>query len=338
MRMAPCAFVLLLATGAPARAHDVPAAEMTAAAQAFLASLSPELRARAVHPLTDAERENWAYVPRRRAGVFLRDLGPAAHERLQALLRTALSARGHALAGAIVALEPVLGALEGSSRRDPGLYAVTVFGAPAPDGSWGWRFEGHHLSLNFTIVEGRYAAGTPAFYGANPAGLRPGRRGSGPRVFPEEEDLARELLQSLDAEQRRAAVIAVRAPADIVTADSRRALLDKPAGLPAGAMTPAQSDRLLALLRTHVFRQHETSAGSELQKIMDAGWEQVHFAWAGPAEPGEPHYYRIHGPTFVVEYDNVQDGGDHVHSVWRDFEGDFGRDLLREHYAEAHGR
>ena len=266
----------------------------------------------------------------------MRDVPAEARAAVEALLRSGLSARGHALAETIQSLEDVLRAMEGAAHRDPGLYAITVFGSPGPTGAWGWRFEGHHLSLNFVVIDGRYASGTPAFFGANPAGLREGR-GTGQRPYAEEEDLARGFLGLLDPDQRSRAVISDRAPHDIVTGDSRRArLYEGDKGLPVAALTVGQQDHLLALLRTHVFRHREEIAGAELQAIMDAGWERVHFAWAGSTEPGKPHYYRIQGPTFIVEYDNVQNGGDHVHSVWRDFDGDFGRDLLSEHHQQAH--
>lgn len=333
-----CALSLaLVLPPAPAFAHNVPVPEMTTAAQSLLAALPPSLRDRAVYPLESPERENWGFVPRSRNGLLMRDVPTAARPAVEALLRSGLSARGHALAESIIALEDVLRELEGAAHRDPGLYAVTVFGTPSPNGTWGWRFEGHHLSLNFVIIDGRYAAGTPAFFGANPAGTRTGR-GSGARPYAEEESLARGLLGLLTPDQRSRAVISDRAPYDIVTGDSRRArLYEADQGLAVADLTPEQRDHLLALLRTHVFRHREAIAGAELQAIMDAGWERVRFAWAGRTEPGQPHYYRIQGPTFIVEYDNVQNGGDHVHSVWRDFEGDFGRDVLAEHHARAHG-
>lgn len=320
------------------RAHaPVAVPEMTTAARVLIDALPDPLRAKLIYPLESPERENWGFVPRSRNGLLLRELPESAKPALDALLRTGLSTRGHALAESIIALENVLRALEGAARRDPGLYAVTVFGNPAPTGAWGWRFEGHHLSLNFVIIDGHYAGSTPSFFGANPSGHKPGR-GTGHQPFAEEERLARELLATLTPAQQRQAIVSGEAPYDILTGDSRRArIFESDQGIAVADLTEPQRDLLLALLRTQVFRHREDVAGAELQAIMDAGWERVRFVWAGPTEPKQPHYYRIQGPTFVVEYDNVQNEADHVHSVWREYDGDFGRDLLAEHRARAHG-
>lgn len=335
MRSYLCACIgLLLVTPAFANTHP-PVAAMAASAQAFLASLSDDLRARAVFPLVSEERENFHFIPRNRLGVNFKDLSPAQRNLAEELLRAGLSARSLSQVDAIIALELVLREIEGRDHRDPGLYYFSVFGTPSPTGDWGWRFEGHHLSINFSIADGRHIAATPSFFGSNPAELRSGPR-KGARIFTDEEDLARDLIQSFNTEQRAIAIFSNTAPRDIFTGANRRVSPLEPAGLPTTGMTRAQGDRLLALLRLFVYRHRDEIAQIDLKKIMDAGWENVHFAWAGSLERGEPHYYRIQGPTFVVEYDNTQNNANHVHSVWRDFEGDFGRDILREHYARDH--
>ncbi len=335
MRRIPlvCLVVALVWIAYPLRGHDT-ARAMSEAASSFLAGLTDAQRARGLFPLPDAERENWHFVPRSRKGIPLKEMSDPQRQRAHALLAAGLSQRGHVTASAIIELEKVLRVLEGD-HRDAGLYFFTIFGEPAPAGTWGWRVEGHHLSINFTIVEGRHVAATPSFFGANPAHVRSGER-SGQRVLAEEEDLARQLVLSLDDAQRKLAVISERAPRDIVTGADRQAKLGKPEGLPVSQMNGTQKEALLELLKLYVYRHRELVAAKDMEKIVAAGLDRVHFAWAGGLAKGEGHYYRIHGPTFVVEYDNTQNRANHIHTVWRDFEGDFGRDVLREHYERDH--
>lgn len=335
MRFTPCLLALLVSVASPCLHAQTPAAEMTTAAESFLGSLDPAHRARAVFPLASEERENFHYIPRERLGLPLKDMNARQRTLASALLRAGLSSRSISQIDAIIALELVLREMEQDSvRRDPEKYFVSIFGTPSAVGNWGWRFEGHHVSVNFTVAGGK-VSGTPSFLGSNPAELRSGPQ-SGQRVFTDEEDIARELVKSLDDSQRSTAIIAGSAPREIFTAANRKVDPLSPAGLPTTRLTRQQSDRLMTLLRTFVFRHREGIAEQDLKDIMDAGWDRVHFAWAGGFEKGEPHYYRIQGPTFVIEYDNVQNGANHVHSVWRDFEGDFGRDLLGEHYQRDH--
>lgn len=317
-----------------ARAHE-PVAEMTTAARQWLDALTPEQRKTAVYPLADAERENWYYIPKARAGVTLKSMTEPQQVLARALLRSGLSQRGYAKAEAIIALENILRELEKADHRDPTLYYVTIFGTPAPDQSWGWRFEGHHVSLNFTIIGGHHVAVTPTFFGSNP-----GRVLSGPhkdaRALADEEDLGRALVLAFPPEQRAKVIFTTDAPREIITKNDHTVSPLAPAGVPVAQMTPAQSAQLLALLKVFATNYRAELAEQELAKIMAAGWDKVYFAWAGSVEPGQPHYYRIQGPTFVIEYDNVQNKANHIHTVWRDFNGDFGRNLLREHYEAAH--
>lgn len=336
--MAP-AFRLLLTLALPVtplavHAQDA-AAGMAAAATAWLQSLEPAKREQAAFPIDAAERENWHYVPRSRTGVRLGAMTGAQRDLARKLLAAGLSERGRLQVEAIVALENVLAEMEGSNRRDPLLYYFTVFGPPGPDQPWGWRVEGHHLSLNFTLAAGRIAA-TPLFFGADPAEVRLDHPQQGRRALAQEEDLGRALVQSLDAGQRKAAVIATRAPSDIITGADRAVQPLEPAGLAFAQMTPEQQAQLRALVEVYAHRLGPELAGTELQKIATRGWDRVHFAWAGGLEPGEGHYYRIQGPAFVIEYDNTQDNANHIHTTWRKFDGDFGRDLLREHYQRGH--
>lgn len=328
-----CALLAALVFSAPLAAHDHAGPAMTDAAQQFLAALSPAQRATAVHPFNDQERENWHYVPRSRRGVPLRTLTGRQHALALALPRSVLSTRGAAEADAIIALEQVLRDLEGSSRRDPGLYFVTLFGDPGRV-PWAWRFEGHHLSLNVTVVDERHTVVTPTFFGANPAHVGTGPL-RGQRTLAAEEDIARQLVVSLDAEQRDAAIIAPQAPREIVTRNDPQVEPLRPAGLSAARLTPEQRNRLEALLQVYLGR-YRNEISEALRQRFAADLDQIHFAWAGGLEPGEGHYYRLQGAAFLIEYDNTQNGANHIHTTFRDFSRDFGRDLLREHYEQSH--
>jgi hypothetical protein len=250
------------------------------------------------------------------------------------LLASGLSQRGQSKALTIMSLEQVLQDLEGPDRRfprDPELYFVSIFGTPGPKATWGWRVEGHHLALNFTIVNGAFVSGTPSFMGSNPAEIRSGPR-LGLRALAAEEDLGRELIQSLNATQRKTAIFAEKAPADIITGAVRKASPLDQVGLAANDLSADQLVVLKRVIEEYVRRNRPELANADLVKIQDAGYNKVYFAWAGGLEKGDPHYYRVQGPTFLLEYDSTQNEANHVHAVWRDFNGDFGEDLLRKHY------
>jgi hypothetical protein len=322
--------------GAGARPSS-PGPRMAEAARSFLSALTPEQRARAVFPFDADERLNWHYIPRPRKGLSFKEMDTPQRERAHAFLHAALSQQGYLKATTIMSLEEILRALEGGRgpARDPELYFFSFFGEPSEKETWGWRVEGHHLSLNVTVVQGRLIASTPQFFGANPAEVKEGPR-RGLRALPAEEDLARALLHSLTPEQRAQAVIATDAPREIITGASRRAQIGEAKGLAVGEMTDKQRATFTALLRVYVEAMPQAIADERLARLRKAGMEKIRFAWAGGAERGQPHYYRIQGPTFLVEYDNTQDNANHIHTVWRDFHGDFGEDLLREHYRAYH--
>lgn len=305
------------------------------AARAWLDALTPAQRLQAVYPLGDDERENWHFVPKDRAGVSLRDMTAAQIEQAEALVRAGLSERGAATTEAIIGLETVLFEMSGAAYRDPKRYFFTVFGDPTPTGTWGWRLEGHHLSLNFTLVDGHPVAVTPVFMGSNPAEVRQGSA-KGLRVLGPEEDLARALVTGLPPTLQAQALMAGGVPRDIVTGNQRMVVAAAPVGLSWSEFPRGAQESLQALVGHYAHRYRSEIARETLARIEETGWEQVYFAWAGGLAPGEAHYYRIQGPTFIVEYDNVQNGANHVHTVWRDFEGDFGRDLLREHHESSH--
>ncbi len=331
---------LLLVSFLSALAHDnrSPGEEMATAATAWLKSLEAPQRAVATYALSDAERENWHFVPKARNGLPLKEMNPAQRQLARNLVAAGLSQRGLLTSDAIIALEDVLFTMEGAARRDRGLYYFTVFGTPDDHGTWGWRIEGHHLSVNFLIADGTKVSVTPMFFGSNPAEVRVEHAQKGRRALAPEEDLGRALVKSLSDEQRRIALIATQAPADILTGNDRQAKLAAPTGLSYEKMTPAQQAQLRALVEVYAGRLRPELAAAELQKIGDRGWNNLHFAWAGGLERGDAHYYRIHSPDFVIEYDNTQNGANHIHTTWRDFRGDFGRDLLKEHILESHAQ
>src|SRR5262245_345061 len=310
---------------------------MAGAASAFLASLPADGRKRVTFAFDDKERMNWHYVPRRREGLAFKDMPAAARAAAHELMKASLSAAGYAKAVNVIALESVLRQLEtfGGLTRDPDNYSVSVFGTPAPDARWGWRIEGHHLSLNFTLAPGKPLAVTPAFFGANPAEVRSGPR-AGLRALAREQDLGRALAQAMDADQRKRMVIAAQSLGDIVSGPGRLDRLASPAGIPASDLTAAQREQLVRLVEAYARNMRADVADAELRRITEAGVERLHFAWAGPIEPGHGHYYRIHGPTVLIEFDNTQNDANHVHSVRPDPARDFGADLLGAHYEFGH--
>jgi hypothetical protein len=327
------------AVGAPALAQTADAARavMAGAATAWLTALTADGRRRAVFPFADKERLNWGYVPRRREGLPFKDMTPAARAAAHELMKASLSAVGYDKAVNVIQLEGVLRQLEtfGGLLRDPDSYAVTVFGTPGSGAPWGWRLEGHHLSLNFTLVPGKPIAATPAFLGANPAAVRGGAH-AGLRTLAREEDHARALAQSMDAAQRGRMVIGGQSLGDIVAGPSRSDRLTTPAGVAAADLGPTQREQLVRLIEEYARNMRAEVADDELKRLREAGLERVHFAWAGPLEPGHAHYYRIHGPTVLIELDNTQNDANHIHSVWHDPRNDFGADALRAHYRSGH--
>ena len=308
-----------------------------AVARTLLSTLNASQRAVASFPFDDSERTRWAYVPQERGGIPLKAMDAEQRAAALGVLSTGLSERGNRLAHGIIELEGILGELEGGvgffgPRRDPELYYMALFIGPGGTPPWGWRFEGHHLSVNVTDLGPHGQIVAPLFMGANPARIPSGAR-EGHRLLAAEEDLAFELLHMLGPGQRARATIAAQTSGDILTRNDPTVRPMAFAGLPAAEMTIAQQRQLRRLLDVYAGRMADSSASRQLQRIEDAGFERLHFAWTGAHQPGKPHYYRIHGPTVLVEYDNSQGGANHIHTVWRDLENDFGGDLLRRHYA-----
>lgn len=362
---------------------------MAEAAARLLAAVSDDRRADLAWPFpSDDERRRWFYTPTDHGGLALERMAPPEQRLAFQLLATGTSTAGYVTASTIIGLENVLDHVEGFGvswgrlrGRDSQLYYVRIFGDPAPRGTWSWRIGGHHLSLNFTVVDGEVAGTTPLFMGADPA--------SAPLLGPHPlrplegvEDLARDLVRSLDEAQRGRAIVSPRAPTDLVLvnraeltdgdgpvpladiwrgrlapeyhelAERVQAAADAaagltvddiaavswsrtPKGLPAADLDASQREMLDVLLRRYVERLPDALADAEAAKFAGDAIGAVHVLWAGGLDPGVPHYYRLHGPDLLAEYDNTARGANHVHTVWRDPRGDFADDALAHHRARG---
>ena len=316
-------------------------AEMRAAAVDFANSLNPKQRGTAVYDFIDGERIFWYYPPTNRHGLPLRDMTESQRALAMGLMQAGLSERAYEQASGIIDLEVILGEIEQAAgrisfKRDPELYYWTIFGDPSSHESpWGWRVEGHHISLNFSLWGDGLLSLTPFFFGTNPAEVRKGPQ-TGLRILDQREDLAFDLMGSLDAEQVEQAVIYPEAPWDILTFNASRAVMPAYQGLAASEMDDDQGALLDRLIDVYVHQASSDLANDRRAQIASAGREGMHFAWAGPVQTDEAHYYRIHGGNFLVEFDNRQNGANHIHSVWRDVENDFANDVLGEHLLLYH--
>jgi len=305
----------------------------------FVQHLSPALQQKAQYKLDDAERFNWHFVPRSRNGVALRDLNEEQRKEVFELLKISLGDHGYQKATSIVNHENTLRVVEGRDAndhyRDPLNYYVTVFGKPDIPDVWAWRFEGHHVALNFTTVNNQLESCTPSFFGSNPGIVRDGPE-RGKQILIEECNRGFELVNALTAEQLTKAMIAEEALSDIVSFNSRKAELPSPVGLSFREMTGTQQKMLTTLLNVYVNNYELGFSKKLMAKIQKAGIENLSFAWAGSKKEGSGYYYRIQGPMLLIELDNTQNNANHVHSVVRDLTNDFGDDILREHYQKEH--
>jgi hypothetical protein len=305
-------------------------------AEGWIATLTAAQRAAALHPFE--QRTDWHYVPRARPGLALRDMSEAQRAAAWRLVERTLSTAGAEKAHGVVDLERVLGELERRPhRRDPGNYALALFGEPRGDAPWAWRMEGHHLSLTVTLVPGERAAVTPTFFGANPAVVPHEHPRAGDELLALERELGFALLESLDGAPFARAMLAAEAPRDILTGPGAERRLDHVEGVPFGDLAEGQRELGWRLVQAFLRHLRDDWRAAEEAKIREAGLDTLHFAWAGSVRLGAPHYFRLHGPRTVIEYDNVQNGANHVHSVWHDPADVFGADRLHRHHRNEHG-
>jgi len=347
--LACCVAVVSLLWPTESLAQAKTAGAMVQAANAFLASLTPEQRAKAVMSFDDAERFVWQESPGPRSGVVLRDLTAAQKKLAMSLLRTGVGDGGYQRIQMSMAREPVLSAQqkapEGQALRHPDLFYITVFGTPSATSPWGWTFEGHHISTHFT-VRGNQVATAPMFLGSQPNNL-PAARLEGTaaaaaqkiptalagRIMGPEEDKARALVQALDAKQKAMAVFdrTEKRDADMLSGINTRRVtpLGSP-GLAARQMTPQQKQMLVGLVDEYLTRVPADVAAERHRRLLEgAALDEVHFQWAGGTEPGQAHAYIVQGPSFLIEYaQNRNNAVGHVHTLWRDFTGDFGGEIV----------
>ena len=333
---------------------------MADAANRLLESLDRMQRMGTVFPVDAPERTNWHYFPETgftdeygyvRNGITFKDMDPKQRHLAYGLLSTGLGRAGFLKTMKVMALEEVVRVIEDdhTGYRDTERFHFTVFGTPSMSGDWGWRVEGHHVSLHFLIRGGKLVATSPTFLGANPHEVPQGPH-KGMTALQREEDLARALMLSLEPAARKRAIFDSQAPYDIVTMADKRARIDgDPQGIPASALSQEQYTDLLDLIAEYANTMPPEIAASRMKAARDTPRDQLFFGWAGSIErpPAKPieiggkttdnrhvagNYYRIQSPTFLVEYANTQNQSNHSHAVWRDFEGDFGRDVLAAHF------
>ena len=339
----------VLALALPAAFGHGASEEMSKAANAFLGSLAEAQRTKATFDFTNAERTNWIFVPAARKGLPLKDMNPGQRHFAQALLAVSLSQRGHMKAESIMALEYLLSVIEegkGTIVRDSENYFVSIFGKPDAKGTWGFRWEGHHCSQNFTIVNGELVGSTPSFFGTNPGEVQKTTKHVGEEtpglvgfeLLDKEDSLGRQLAASLTAEQRKVAFLPGKVPTDVITGNKQKADgLLKHKGIALAALSGEQKKLVGLIIYEYVSSARDDFAAKEIVEISTMPEDQIFFAWSGGLEVGQGHYYSIQGPTFLMELDNTQNNANHVHATWRDLKKDFGYSPLAEHLKNAHG-
>ncbi|MEO6527951.1 MAG: DUF3500 domain-containing protein [Gemmatimonadaceae bacterium] len=318
--------------------HAAPPAEKTI--RTLMSAIPDSVRAAATFSFDTTERLNWFYVPLDRQGLLLSRMTPAARSLVDTLLHSGLSASGFATAKTIMRHEAILNAIEAAGPasgrrfvRDSNKYYLSVFGSPDASDVWGWRVEGHHLSVNYTGVGAAAQVVSPLFMGANPARVLSGPN-AGLRILAAEEDVARALVTMLDAKRRAVAVFSDTAFVEVETRNDPKARPLSMEGLRAADMSSAERAQLRTLLDVYANRMSAAARTHAMRDIQDGGFDALRFAWAGSTAVGQAHYYRIHGPTILIEYDNQQTNANHIHTVWRDLRHDFGGDLLATHYKQ----
>ncbi len=305
-----------------------PGQKMASAAERFLQVLDHSQKLKATFKYDDPERINWHFIPRDRLGIGLWDLDGAAKDAANALVSSGLTAAGYHKVLEVRSLEEVLYLFEGGEeaarreKRHPHRYYVSIFGTPGAKGLWGWRFEGHHLSLNFSVKNGSIVSSTPEFFGANPGQIDAGP-GRMLRVLGKREDIARQILKACPENNVKKMWLSKEAPKDIRGGGVAQPVIDTAQGLRYADMTPEQQQLLKDLLAEYLTAMPATVVKERMGLINKAGLDDIHFGWWGGSELNEPHHYVVQGSTFVIEYNNTQNSANHVHAIWRNLAGDF---------------
>ncbi|TMI65920.1 MAG: DUF3500 domain-containing protein [Bacteroidetes bacterium] len=309
----------------------------SAKAIAFVKSLNEQQKAKAIFPFDDMNRYAWHYVPATmmaRSGLAIKDIDSIQKMAFYELLKSFLSDEGYKRTQTIMSFEYLLKEMEPTNpHRIPENYFVSVYGHPGIDSVWAWKFTGHHLALNFTIVKNKPAF-APFFFGSNPAEVRQGPQ-KGLRILKDEEDLAFELVNSMNAEQKKTALFQLKAFADIVTTTAKEVSPLKPAGILTKDLNNDQKNLVNKIIVAYLSSMSPRLANARMAMVRTEDKNDIRFGWAGGLMKGEPHYYRIQGKTFLIEFDNTQNDANHIHMVWRDYDGDYGEDLLKEHYMNS---
>ncbi|WP_158859640.1 DUF3500 domain-containing protein [Lunatibacter salilacus] len=315
--------------------------DLSGLANDFIKVLPEELKHKASFPFDHSERFNWHFIPRDRKGITFHDMNENQTKAALSLMRASLSEQGEEKAKAIFELENVLRIVENrppnDTYRDPLNYYFSIFGDPSSTKEWGWRLEGHHLSLNFSSLKGELISATPTFFGSNPAIVQVDLH-RGKQVLKKETDMGFAFLQSLDDSQSKIAVYTDKAPGDILTSNDRKATLQNPKGIGYNQLNANQKKMLEELVHYYLSNYNSETRDALWEKVKSSGLDELYFAWAGSQvnEIGQPHYYRIQCPAILIEYDNVQNNANHVHTVVRDLTNDFGDDILGNHYTNGH--
>jgi uncharacterized protein DUF3500 len=337
MRLKLTLLLIFAATGLTSSSQDI-----VRAAQDFAQSFDSVQRLKLLYPFDTEERYRFFYFPvNNRKGISFDQMNSNQKKAALSLIKASLSQHAAEQVSEIMQLESILRSIEGRSSsdryRDPEHYFLTIFGIPASNTIWGWRIDGHHICFSFYVQMQKLVASTPGFMGAHPARVEEGTK-KGQEILKEERESAYALLHSLNEGQKQKAIIAADAPGDIITRVDRKAMIEHPAGLPFAEMNSSQQQLFLNLISVYIHRYTKLFGDEMLKQIQAAGMNKLMFAWAGSPEAviGRPHYYRIQGPTLIIEYDNTQDDANHVHTVVRDLQHDFGGDELLEHYKSAH--
>src|ERR1700712_5042352 len=320
----------------------VTAQDLVGKANTFIAALNDTQKTKALYPFDTAERYRFMYIPLDdRKGISMNELSDAQKTAAFDLLKTSVSEETVKKIQSIMLLDNVLKEMEHRKPedhfRDPGKYFLTIFGIPSAKTIWGWRFEGHHIAFHFSANKKELVAATPSFLGSNPAIVLQGPQ-KDENVLKDETDKGFAFLHALSPDELKKAVIDTAAPNEIITAANRKAMIDHPAGLKYSDMSPANKQLMLQLLSLYIHRYTKLFADNMLKQIQTAGLDNLWFTWEGYTEHvlGKPCYYRIQGPTIIIEYDNSQNNANHIHTVIRDLTNDFGGDILLQHYRESH--